>query len=129
VAHPIGEIEIERVMIVNVVDTAPCKTGRKAVVLRIVTSSGWSLCVGMKLVAPRAWGSCRSSPGAIRWSLPPGNVFMANLLMTCRLHSVDPCTDLVDVLQRVNLHPARNFETLTSQFYLISTNVQPGITC
>jgi len=36
-----------------------------------------------------------------------------SLLVTCRLHSVDPYNYLVDVLQRVSLHPARNVEALT----------------
>jgi transposase len=36
-----------------------------------------------------------------------------SLLVTCRLHSVDPYTYLVDVLQRVSLHPARDVEALT----------------
>jgi len=36
-----------------------------------------------------------------------------SLLVTCRLHSVDPYTYLVDVLQRVSRHPARDVEALT----------------
>lgn len=36
-----------------------------------------------------------------------------SLLVTCRLHGVDPYTYLVDVLQRVSLHPARDVEQLT----------------
>lgn len=36
-----------------------------------------------------------------------------SLLVTCRLHGVDPYTYLVDVLQRVSLHPARDVEALT----------------
>jgi len=36
-----------------------------------------------------------------------------SLLVTCRLHGVDPYTYLVDVLQRVGLHPARDVESLT----------------
>jgi len=36
-----------------------------------------------------------------------------SLLTTCRLHDVDPYTYLVDVLQRVALHPARDAEELT----------------
>ena len=36
-----------------------------------------------------------------------------SLLTTCRLHSVDPYTYLVDVLQRISLHPAREVEQLT----------------
>jgi Asp-tRNA(Asn)/Glu-tRNA(Gln) amidotransferase A subunit family amidase len=33
-----------------------------------------------------------------------------SLLVTCRLHSIDPYTYLVDVLQRVSLHPARGVD-------------------
>jgi transposase len=36
-----------------------------------------------------------------------------SLLSTCRLHQVDPYTYLVDVLQRISLHPARDAEQLT----------------
>lgn len=36
-----------------------------------------------------------------------------SLLTTCRLHGVDPYTYLVDVLQRISLHPARDVEALT----------------
>ena len=36
-----------------------------------------------------------------------------SLLTTCRLHGVDPYTYLVDVLQRISLHPARDVEELT----------------
>jgi len=36
-----------------------------------------------------------------------------SLLSTCRLHEVDPYTYLVDVLQRVSLHPAKDAEALT----------------
>jgi len=36
-----------------------------------------------------------------------------SLLTTCRLHQVDPYAYLVDVLQRIALHPAREVEALT----------------
>ena len=36
-----------------------------------------------------------------------------SLLTTCRLQGVDPNTYLVDVLQRVSLHPARQVADLT----------------
>ncbi len=36
-----------------------------------------------------------------------------SLLTTCRLHNVDPYAYLVDVLQRIALHPARDVEQLT----------------
>ena len=35
------------------------------------------------------------------------------LLVTCRLHGIDPYTYLVDVLQRVSTHPASRVEALT----------------
>lgn len=38
---------------------------------------------------------------------------MQSLLTTCRLQGVDPYTYLVDVLQRVALHPASRAEELT----------------
>ena len=36
-----------------------------------------------------------------------------SLLTTCRLHGVDPYSYLVDVLQRISLHPARDADELT----------------
>lgn len=36
-----------------------------------------------------------------------------SLLTTCRLHGVDPYAYLVDVLQRISLHPAREVAALT----------------
>ena len=36
-----------------------------------------------------------------------------SLLTTCRLHEINPYTCLVDVLQRVSLHPAKDVEALT----------------
>jgi len=36
-----------------------------------------------------------------------------SLLVTCRLHDINPYTYLVDVLQRVSLHPAAKAEDLT----------------
>ena len=36
-----------------------------------------------------------------------------SLLATCRLHGIDPYVYLVDVLQRISLHPARDVQELT----------------
>ena len=36
-----------------------------------------------------------------------------SLITSCRLHGVDPYTYLVDVLQRVSIHPAKEVEELT----------------
>ena len=35
------------------------------------------------------------------------------LVSTCRMHEVDPYTWLVDVLQRIAIHPARDVAQLT----------------
>ena len=40
-----------------------------------------------------------------------------SLLTTCRLQGVNPYTYLVDVLQRIALHPARNVEELTPRVW------------
>ena len=37
--------------------------------------------------------------------------------MTCRLHSVDPYTYLVDVLQRTDRHPAKDVIELTPRVW------------
>ncbi|EQD49632.1 transposase [mine drainage metagenome] len=38
---------------------------------------------------------------------------MQSLIVTCRLHGIDPYTYLVDVLQRVGQHPASRVAELT----------------
>lgn len=43
--------------------------------------------------------------------------FVQSLLTTCRLHGVDPYTYLVDVLQRVQVHPSRNVHELTPRLW------------
>ena len=53
------------------------------------------------------WLFCWSEVGAKQVGI------IQSLLTTCRLHQVDPYTYLVDVLQRVALHPARDVEELT----------------
>jgi hypothetical protein len=40
-----------------------------------------------------------------------------SLLVSCRLHGIKPYTYLVDVLQRIALHPARNVEELTPRVW------------
>lgn len=42
---------------------------------------------------------------------------MQSLIATCRLHSVDPYTYLVDVLQRVGQHPASRVDELTPRLW------------
>ena len=40
-----------------------------------------------------------------------------SLLVTCKLHEIDPFTYLVDVLQRIGSHPAREVHLLTPRFW------------
>lgn len=40
-----------------------------------------------------------------------------SLLVTCKLHNVDPYTYLVDVLQRVGQHPAKRVIELTPRVW------------
>ena len=53
------------------------------------------------------WLFCWSEVGAEQVGI------IQSLLSTCRLHQVDPYAYLVDVLQRIALHPARDVEQLT----------------
>jgi len=53
------------------------------------------------------WLFCWSEVGAEQVGI------IQSLLSTCRLHDVDPYTYLVDVLQRIALHPAKDVEQLT----------------
>lgn len=40
-----------------------------------------------------------------------------SLITSCRLQGIDPYTYLVDVLQRVSLHPAKRVEELTPRLW------------
>ncbi len=42
---------------------------------------------------------------------------LQSLLVTCRLQGINPYTYLVDVLQRVSLHPASKVEELTPRLW------------
>jgi transposase len=53
------------------------------------------------------WLFCWSEVGAEQVGI------IQSLLSTCRLHDVDPYVYLVDVLQRIALHPAKDVEQLT----------------
>ncbi len=57
------------------------------------------------------WLFCWSEVGAKHVGI------IQSLLTTCRLHHVDPYTYLVDVLQRVALHPARDVIELTPRLW------------
>ncbi len=49
---------------------------------------------------------------------------MQSLIVTCRLHQIDPYDYLVDVLQRVGQHPANRVHELTPRLWkqLFATN-------
>lgn len=55
----------------------------------------------------RNWMFCWTELGAKHVGI------MQSLIVTCRLHQIDPYDDLVDVLQRVGQHPASRVEELT----------------
>lgn len=55
----------------------------------------------------RNWLFCWTELGAEQVGI------IQSLLSTCRLHEVNPYDYLVDVLQRVSLHPASKIEALT----------------
>ena len=57
------------------------------------------------------WLFCWSEVGAKHVGI------IQSLLTTCRLHQVNPYPYLVDVLQRVALHPARDVEELTPRVW------------
>ena len=42
---------------------------------------------------------------------------MQSLIVTCRLHQIDPYDYLVDVLQRVSQHPASQVHELTPRWW------------
>ena len=42
---------------------------------------------------------------------------LQSLMVTCRLHDINPYVYLVDVLQRVDLHPAKDVEQLTPRLW------------
>ena len=59
----------------------------------------------------KSWLFCWTEIGAERIGI------IQSLLVTCRLHSVDPYTYLVDVLQRISEHPASQAIDLTPRMW------------
>jgi hypothetical protein len=53
------------------------------------------------------WNFCWTELGAKQVGI------VQSLIVTCRLHAIDPYTYLVDVLQRVSEHPAARVAELT----------------
>jgi transposase len=59
----------------------------------------------------KAWNFCWTELGAKHVGIAQ------SLIVTCRLHGIDPYTYLVDVLQRVALHPASRVAELTPRLW------------
>jgi transposase len=59
----------------------------------------------------RNWLFCWTEAGARQVGI------IQSLLTTCRLHDVDPYDYLIDVLQRVSVHPARDVAQLTPRLW------------
>lgn len=59
----------------------------------------------------KAWLFCWTEVGAQHVGV------MQSLIVTCRLHGIDPYTYLVDVLQRVGQHPAARVAELTPRIW------------
>ncbi len=57
------------------------------------------------------WLFCSTEVGALYVGIAQ------SLLFTCRLHGVDPYAYLVDVLQRIETHPAKDVEQLTPRLW------------
>lgn len=57
------------------------------------------------------WNFCWTELGAKHVRI------VQSFLVTCRLHNVDPYDYLVDVLQRIDLHPAAQVEQLTPRVW------------
>jgi hypothetical protein len=59
----------------------------------------------------KAWLFCWTELGAKYVGI------MQSLIVTCRLHGIDPYDYLVDVLQRVGQHPANRVHELTPRLW------------
>src|SRR6266581_7504013 len=59
----------------------------------------------------KSWNFCWTELGAKHIGIGQ------SLIVTCRLHGIDPYTYLVDVLKRVGQHPAAHVATLTPRLW------------
>jgi len=59
----------------------------------------------------RNWLFCWTELGAKQVGI------IQSLLVTCKLHGINPYTYLVDVLQRISQHPARGVLELTPRLW------------
>ena len=65
------------------------------------------------------WLFCWTEVGAARVGV------IQALLVTCRLQGADPYTYLVDVLQRISVHPASRVAELTSREWKVRFSDDP----
>jgi len=59
----------------------------------------------------KAWLFCWTELGAKHVGV------IQSLIVTCRLHQIDPYIYLVDILQRVSEHPASRIDELTPRLW------------
>lgn len=59
----------------------------------------------------KSWLFCWTELGAKQVGI------IQSLIVTCRLHGIDPYTYLIDVLQRVSQHPASRVTELTPRLW------------
>jgi transposase len=65
------------------------------------------------------WNFCWTELGAKHVGI------VQSLIVTCRLHDIDPYTYLVDVLQRVAIHPATRVAELTPRLWKLHFAASP----
>ena len=70
-------------------------------------------------VGRKNWLFCSTEVGALYVGI------VQSLLFTCRLHDVNPYTYLVDVLQRLDSHPAKDVDLLTPRLWKENFAEQP----
>ena len=68
----------------------------------------------------KSWLFCWTELGAKHVGI------IQSLIVTCRLHGIDPYTYLVDVLQRVGEHPASRVAELTPRLWKAALRRQPA---
>ena len=62
-------------------------------------------------IGRKNWNFCWTELGAKHVGI------VQSLIVTCRLHQIDPYAYLVDVLQRVGQHPAAQVQQLTPRLW------------
>jgi hypothetical protein len=70
-------------------------------------------------IGRKNWNFCWTELGAKHVGI------IQSLIVTCRLHGIDPYTYLVDVLQRVGVHPASKVAELTPRLWKLHFAANP----